>query len=85
MEELQIFARFGRWDENALEALGRFNGVNHQFRYHVYSSRAGYERSLMDHYADEPKLFHSYIRHKKRGIVAVGPLKRPCGPCEWLL
>ena len=63
----------------ALEALDRLNGVNHQFHCHVYFSRAGYERSLMEHNADERKLFHSYIRHKKRGRMAVGPLKIPCG------
>ena len=36
----------------------------------------------MDCYTDEPKLFHSYIWHKKRGRIAVGPLKLkelPCG------
>ena len=63
----------------ALEALDRFNSVNHQLHYHVYFSRAGYERSLMERYTDEPKLFHSYIWHKKRGRMAVGPLKLPCG------
>ena len=74
--------RFGRWGVRALEALNKFNSVNNQLCYHVYIyyfSRAGYERSLINHYADEPMLFHSYIWYKKRGRMAVGPLKLPCG------
>jgi len=41
----------------------------------VRNSRAQYEQRLIDEYSENPKLFHSYIRKKKKGKLSVGPLK----------
>jgi hypothetical protein len=74
-----VRASWGRDDNRALAALEVFNTVNSQFRHYVRNSRAQYEGSLMERYSDSPKLFHSYVRRKKKGRMGVGPLRRLCG------
>ena len=72
-------ASHGRQSCFALAALVEFNRVNDQFRHFVKDSRAEYEKRLIKDYSVAPKLFHSYIRKKKKGRMAVGPLRMPSG------
>jgi hypothetical protein len=72
-------ARHGRFDDRAAGALVEFNNLNFQLRHYVRNSRSQYENSLIERYKDAPKLFHAYIRKKKKGRIGVGPLRLPCG------
>ena len=67
----------GRHGEPTLAALVQFNYINYQFQNFVKSSRAQYEQRLINGHSGAPKLFHSYIRKKKKGQMAVGLLKIP--------
>jgi hypothetical protein len=70
---------FGRNDHRTLEALAVFHDINHQFRNYVLASRSQYEEYLMHRYSESPKLFHAYVRRKKKGRLGVGPLRNPAG------
>lgn len=64
----------GRRSISAAEALSQFNVANASIhKFHV-TSQAEYESSLIHRMKENPKLFHSYIRHKKIGRTSVGPL-----------
>ena len=73
-----LWALFGRHCVVVNRVLAKFNHINYQFRYFAYNSRAEYEQSLVNKYADSPKLDHSYIQEKK-GRMAVGLLRLPSG------
>ena len=71
----RVRASFGRVDPRSVLAMGVFNTLNHQYRTYAIRSRAQYEEHLMDRFCESPKLFHSYIRNKKKGRLSVGPLR----------
>ena len=68
-------AAYGRRDQRSVDALGRFLDINYQLRNYVNFQRADYEMHLVERLPDCPKLFHSYIRKKKKGCLSVGPLR----------
>jgi hypothetical protein len=72
-------AVFGRREVRVLEALENYKEVNFRYRNFEVFSRCNYEESLIRRINVAPKLFHSYIRHKKVSRPTVGPLKLPCG------
>ena len=80
MEELQILERFWRLGAHAVEArITSMVSIISLVTMYILIERS--MESLMNPYADEPKLFHSYIRQNKRFIMAVWP-KALVGPCE---
>ena len=64
----------GRLSPQASDALVHFNNLNYQYRNYSISSQSQYELSLIDSFNTNPKLLHSYVRHKKVGQPCVGPL-----------
>ena len=64
----------GRNSDAAHESLNVFHEVNAVYRNYSLVSRRNYELELIGR-PDNRKLFHSYIRHKKVGRPAVGPLR----------
>lgn len=78
-EYKSLRSTFGRVDDRTVLALGIFNELNHRYRNYSIHSRSQYEQYLMDRYSDCPKLFHSYVRRKKKGRLSVGPLSLPDG------
>ena len=72
-------ATFGRRADCTALALQRFQLVNRQLKNFAYTSQVEYERSLISRMKENPKLLHSYIRHKKKLRPAVGPLTLACG------
>ena len=66
---------YGRRDNRALEALGLFMEANRCLRNYSLQQRMDYESRLISSISSAPKLFHSYIRDKKKGRSAVGPLR----------
>jgi hypothetical protein len=69
----------GRNDGRSVGALEVFKQVNTVYRNFVFQSRLQCEEFLLTVYPESPKLFHAYIRKKKRGALSVGPLRLPCG------
>lgn len=68
-------ARYGRKSQVCVSSLAGFLEVNKEYRTFATRSQIEYERSLVGRMKECPKLFHSYIRHKKMYRTTVGPLK----------
>ena len=58
-----------------LFALRTFQEVNSQLHAFATSSQIEYEKSLLKRSRENPKLLHSYMRHKKQLHCSVGPLR----------
>ena len=52
---------------------------NNQIKNFTVSSQISYERKVVSQLKESPKLFHSYIRHRKVGRPGVGPMRLECG------
>ena len=68
----------GRNSASALERLHIFSELNRHYRKFSIDSRKKYECYLLK-WPDNRKLFHAYVRNKKIGRPAVGPLRLPTG------
>ena len=69
----------GRRSPDAVAAYASFRLINSRYRSFTVSCQAAYEESLMLRSKDDPKLLHSYIRNKKVGSPAVGPIRLNSG------
>ena len=71
--------RLGNRSSEASIAYRTFATINNKYRnYNVYC-QSKYEETLINRSKENPKLLHSYIRHKKVGRSSAGPLKLPSG------
>ena len=70
-----VRASLGRNHPDTLEAWRNFNEKNDNIKNFTVSSQVAYERGVASQLKDTPKLFHSYIKHRKVGRPGVGPLK----------
>ena len=68
-------ASLGRRHLSTEAALEDYLDLNRVYRSHDRVSQCNYEGNLAKKLPTCPKLFHSYIRRKKKGCSAVGPLK----------
>ena len=59
----------GRRSVIAVEALSQFNSINADIHTFHIRSHAQYESSLIHRMKENPKLFHAYIRHKKKQVA----------------
>ena len=59
-------AQFGRRDIRTSSALEDFQGANRVLKNYSIRRKLEYERGIISSINTAPKLFHSYIRHKKR-------------------
>ena len=76
--QIQILkTKLGRFDALSLTALDHFKDANKKYRGYALHSQCEYEQQLIDRSADMPKLFHSYIRCKKKGRLLGGPFQLP--------
>ena len=58
--------RYGRDHFLSLDALNNFHQVNFQYRDFIKSNQWQYEHSMIEKLGSAPKLFHSYIRKRKK-------------------
>ena len=65
----------GRNAPNTLESWTAFQDINKQVRGFAAASQCSYESMVAAQVDTNPKLFHSYLNHKKVGRPSVGPLK----------
>ena len=74
-EYKSLRSKDGRRAPNTVSALMAFLQVNGQLRSFASISQIEYEKSLIARSKDNPKLLHSYIKHKKQFRSSVGPLR----------
>ena len=67
--------QYGRSSVEAEESLENFQSVNRQLKNFSFQQQWNYETKVVSNMNFAPKLFHAYIRKKKKGRPAVGPLK----------
>ena len=65
----------GRNNELTMEALDIYKEINYRYRNFAFHKQCDYEERLVSQLSSAPKLFHGYIRSKKKGRPPVGPLK----------
>ena len=70
---------YGRRDDRTAQAFTDFKVISERCRNFGLHSRCAYEARLIAQIKINPKLFHSYIWHKKVGCPSVGPLKLASG------
>ena len=82
----QLFNRYksvrsvrGRRHPETLEAWREFVTANNDIKQFALHSQRNYENSIADQLKTNPKLFHSYLRHRRVGRPSVGPLKMADG------
>ena len=66
---------YGRESLEAQLNLSNYNRLNHQYRNYARYRQCIYEKKLADLIPEAPKLFHAYLRERKKGCPSVGPLK----------
>ena len=69
-------SNLGRKSPETVQALQLFLKANSDIRLYASRQQIEYERSLINRSKENPKLLHSYIRHKKRYRSSIGPLLR---------
>ena len=65
---------YGRSSQISAQAWNEFRAVNDEIKSFSIKSQIGYEKSLVSQLSSNPKLFHSYIKHRKVNKPTVGPL-----------
>lgn len=73
----EVRAVSGRRSIASQRALSSFLSVNSDIHNFHVRSQAEYENSLSLRLKENPKLLHSYVRHRKVGRTTVGPLRLP--------
>ena len=66
---------YGRNSVQALQSFYHFNQSNNLLKSELFNLQVAYEETLSTTRDVKPKLFHSYIRHKKVDRPGVGPLQ----------
>ena len=82
----QIFSEFkerrfqmGRRHPSTLEAWQRFTTANNNIKNFAIDSQKNYEANIAMQLKTDPKLFHSYLRHRRVDRPTIGPLKTSDG------
>ena len=70
---------FGRNHNDVLTAWQNYTLVNEQILNFAVQSQKDYELSISRQVNTQPKLFHSYIKHRKVCRPSIGPIKLPNG------
>ena len=65
----------GRNSEEAMAAFSSFTGANVAYRNYSKYKQSSYELKLANLIPEAPKLFHAYLRERKKGCPSVGPLR----------
>ena len=66
---------FGRSHPETLSAWRNFKDINEEIRDFAMKSQMDYECGVAEQISSNPKLFHSYLKHRKVGSPTVGPIK----------
>ena len=71
--------RFGRSSTEAVDALAEYSDTNNIYRNYSRYRQGMHEQKLANLIPEAPKLFHSYLRERKKGCPSVGPLRAADG------
>ena len=69
----------GRNDPRTDAAWVAFTNANNNIKYFSMNAQMEYERDTVNQLSTAPKLFHSYVRHRRVGRPSLGPLKMQDG------
>ena len=69
----------GRNHNDTTQALNVFSSINFRYRMFSLNSQKQYELRIAEQLSSDPKLFHSYIKHRRVGREAVGPIRLDSG------
>ena len=75
----RLTEHLGRNDVEVVDALRNFNGVNYRYKNYSRQKQGEHEMYLINKISSSPKLFHSYIRRRKKGKIMIGPLRTETG------
>ena len=65
----------GRHHSETIDRWEQYREVNISYRNHAKFKQSQFEMRAVNLLKEAPKVFHSYIRERKKGCPAVGPLK----------
>ena len=65
----------GRGHQSAVSAWDAYVYINSKIKKFAIDSQISYERKISDQIGSNPKLFHSYLKHRKVGKPSIGPIK----------
>ena len=71
----QLRNSLGRRHPETLASFNRFKDVNEQIMNFSLNSQKDYERLICEQISFNPKLFHSYIKHRRVGRPSIGPIR----------
>ena len=71
----QLRHSLGRRHPDTLASFDSFRHVNEQIMNFSINSQKNYERLIGDQISFNPKLFHSYVKHRRVGRPGVGPIR----------
>ena len=66
---------YGRYSPVTMEAWLKFQFCNNSIKLFAINSQKAYEKSIAMQINSSPKLFHSYLKHRKVCRPSVGPIK----------
>ena len=72
---MRVRCEKGRRHADRLAVWERFKANNNTFKEYVLNSQIEYEKNCIDQIKSNPKIFHSYKKHKKACPPIVGPIK----------
>ena len=82
----QLFAQYkevrrtlNRSHPSTINAWRLFTSANNNIKQFARASQEEYEVTLANQIKSSPKLFHSYLRHRRVGKPSIGPLKNGTG------
>lgn len=71
--------RFARNSQQANDTLKDFLITNHEYQSYHLTQQTIHEEQLLTRAKSNSKLVYPYIRHKKKGKLTIGPLKKDDG------
>ena len=66
---------YGRYNPVTMEAWLKFQFCNNSIKLFAINSQKAYEKTIAMQINSSPKLFHSYLKHRKVCRPSVGPIK----------
>ena len=71
----QLRSRLGRQSAAVVSAWEKYSSINREYRNYSLNKQWEHELRLAKDLSKMPKLFHGYIRRKKKGKPPIGPLR----------
>ena len=74
LEFKRVKSEHGRPHPLTVYAWNQFARINSEIKYFAINSQIQYEKKIADQIGSKPKLFHSYLDHRRVGRPGIGPI-----------